>query len=90
MLLKQRFFRTEFENLAIAYFEPMLKTNNKLINSLMCELLSKYLPFGDLSPQTVSSLLELIFAKIVDEGSLVVRYNAILAFTALLGHNSAL
>ena len=68
----------------------MLKINNKLLNSLMCELLSKYLPFGDLSPQAVSSLLELIYAKIVDDGSLVVRYNAILAFTALLGHNSAL
>jgi len=34
--------------------------------------------------------MELIYEKIVGENSLVVRYNAILAFTALLGHGSAL
>jgi hypothetical protein len=49
-----------------------------------------YLPFGDLSPQVVTSLMEQIYEKIIGEGSLVVRYNAILAFTALLSHGSAL
>ena len=34
--------------------------------------------------------MEQIYAKIIEEGSLVVRYNSILAFTALLGHSSAL
>jgi hypothetical protein len=52
--------------------------------------LSKYLPFGSLSPQTVTALMELIYEKIVGENSLVVRYTSILAFTALLSHGSAL
>jgi hypothetical protein len=68
----------------------MLTINHKIINSLMCGLLSQYLPFGELSPQTVSGLMELIYSQILDESFLVVRYNAILAFTALLGHKSAL
>ena len=72
------------------YFMPMLKINNKLLNALMCNLLSQYLPFGTLSPSTVSTLMELIYAAILDENCLVVRYNAILAFTALLTHKSAL
>lgn len=63
---------------------------NKLLNSLICNLLALYLPFGDLSPQTVTSLMEKIYNKIINENSLVVRYNAILSFTALLGHKAAL
>jgi hypothetical protein len=65
---------------------PLLKVQNNLLNSLVCELLALLLPFGELSPQTVSVLMEVIFEKIAGEGSMVLRYNAILAFTSLLGH----
>lgn len=88
--MKQRYFKKEFENLTVTYFLPILSINSKLLNALICELLWIYLPFGDLSPQTVSSLMELIYAKITNENSLVVRYYAIMAFTSLLGHPSAL
>ena len=53
-------------------------------------MLALYLPFGELSPQTVASLMEMVYAKIIGETSLVVRYHAIQAFTALLGHKAAL
>ena len=56
----------------------------------MCGLLAEYLPFGDLSSETVSALMEQIYSKIINESSLVIRYNSIMAFTALLGHKSAL
>jgi hypothetical protein len=74
----------------VTYFQPLLSSPNKLLNSLICQLLAQYLPFGDLSPGAVSSLMQLIYDKIVNENSLVVRYHAILAFTALLGHKAAL
>lgn len=90
MLLKQRYFKKEFEPLVVTYFQPLLGHPNKLLNSLICNLLSQYLPFGDLSPQTVQSLMEMIYSKILGDNSLVVQYNAILAFTSLLGHKAAL
>ena len=68
----------------------MILIDNKLLNSLMCGLLAEYLPFGDLSSETVSALMEQIYSKIINESSLVIRYNSIMAFTALLGHKSAL
>ena len=57
ILLKNRYFKNEFENLVVRYFQPMLAVNNKLLNSLMCNLLSQYLPLGDLSSGTVSGLM---------------------------------
>ena len=93
VLLRQKYFKKEFENLVVTYFQPLLSSPNKLLNSLTLGLLSDYLPFGDLSSQAVGSLMELIYAKIIESGSdnlLVVRYNAILAFTSLLGHKAAL
>jgi hypothetical protein len=90
VILKQRYFKKEFENLVVTYFQPLLASSNKLLNSLICYLLALYLPFGDLSPSAVGALMEQIYSKIIGEDSLVVRYQAIQAFTALLGHKSAL
>jgi hypothetical protein len=74
----------------VQYFLPLLRSQNLFLNVAICELLSLYLPFGELSNQTVTQLMELIYDKIVNGSSLVIRYNAILAFTALLNHKAAL
>lgn len=77
----------------MTYFKPQLDSPNQLINALTLNLLSSYLPFGDLSSQAVGNLMQLVYGKIIEsEGNnlLVVRYYSILAFTALLGHKAAL
>lgn len=66
LILRNKYLKSQFENLTVQYFLPLLKSNNKIINSLVCDLLSKYLPFGDLSPQTVNALMELVYEKIVN------------------------
>ena len=90
IVLRNSYLKSQFETLTVRYFMPLVKSNNKMINAAICELLAIYLPFGSLSPDTVSALMVLIYEKIVGEESLVVRYHSIIAFTALLGHSSAL
>ena len=66
LILRNKYLKSQFENLTLQYFLPLLNSNNKVINSLVCDLLSKYLPFGDLSPHTVNALMELLYDKIVN------------------------
>ena len=89
-LLQNRYLKGQFQALTNAYFIPLLQRDNALINALGCELLSCYLPFGELDETTVRVLMELIYAKIVNSDSLVIKYHAIMAFTALLSHRTAL
>lgn len=89
-ILKNKYLKGQFQNLTVQFFIPLLLDQSPLLNSLACELLSLYLPFGELDDQTVSRLMEIIYEKIVNNGYLVIRYNAILAFTALLNHRAAL
>lgn len=89
-ILKNKYLKGQFQNLTVQFFIPLLLDASPLLNSLTCELLSLYLPFGELDNQTVSRLMEIVYEKIVSSGFLVIRYNAILAFTALLNHRAAL
>ena len=90
LILKNKHMKSQFQNLTVQYFIPLLLNENPLLNAQCCELLSLYLPFGQLDNQTVTSLMELIYQKIVNSKFLVVKYNAILSFTALLNHKAAL
>lgn len=66
IILKHQYFKQEFENLIVTYFLPVLSHPSQLLNALICELLSMFLPFGSLSSETVSSLMERIYGKIID------------------------
>lgn len=68
----------------------MLNSPNPLLASLTLDLLSRYLPFGELDNQTVGQLMELIYGHITNSQFLVLRFYAISAFTALLRHRAAL
>lgn len=76
--------------LTIRYFIPLLKINHDLLNSLTCNLLHLYLPYGELANSTVEELMGLIYEKMTNTNSMVVKYNALLAFTSLLEHKAAL
>lgn len=93
IILKNKYLKAKFEWLTINYFIPLLKSPNLLLNSLTCQLLALYLPHGDgsnISNETVGELMSLIYEKLISNGSLALKYNAILAFTALLDHAAAL
>lgn len=66
IILKHQYFKQEFENLIVTYFLPVLSHPSQLLNALICELLSMFLPFGSLSSEIVSSLMERIYGKIID------------------------
>lgn len=69
---------------------PQLQCTSPPLIAATCELLSTYLPFGDLSDPTVSTLMSMVYELIVNSPSPVVKYSSILAFTALLNHRAAL
>lgn len=87
-ILKNPYLKSQFQNLTIRFFIPLLEHPNPLLNSLTCQLLTIYLPEGELDSVTVSRLMQIIYGKITNS-LMVIRYNAILAFTALLSHKSA-
>jgi hypothetical protein len=90
LILKNKYLKSQFQNLTVQFFIPLLLNPNPLLNSLTCELLSLYLPFGELDNETVNKLMQFIYEKITNNSYMVIKYNAILAFTALLNHRSAL
>ena len=65
-ILKNAFLKQQFQTLTVDYFIPLLQSTNPLLNSLTCELLSLYLPFGTLDSAVVGRLMELIYGKITD------------------------
>jgi fumarate reductase subunit D len=90
LVLKNKYLKSEFQNLTVRFFIPLLGSDNPLLVALTLELLSLYLPFGELDNQAVNRLMELVYDRITNGQFLVIRYNAILAFTALLSHRAAL
>jgi hypothetical protein len=66
LILKNAYLKQQFQALTVDYFIPLLQHPNPLLNSLTCELLSLYLPFGSLDSSVVGKLMELIYGKITD------------------------
>ena len=89
-VLNNKYLKSIFQDLTLRYFIPLLASTNPIIVTLALELLSRYLPRGELDNQTVNKLMELIYDKITNGQFLVMRFNAISAFTALLNHRAAL
>ena len=87
-LKKNKFIKEQFENLTLTYFIPLLKNDSPVLNANVCRLFAAFLDDMKLSDQTVKQLMSLIYDKMINK-SLVLRYNAILAFTSLLSHQAA-
>ena len=88
-LKRNNFIKENFEHLTTMYFFPLLKIDNPLLNSAICRLFAAYLDDMKLSENTVTELMEVVYDKMMSK-SMVLKYNAILAFTALLSHETAL
>lgn len=83
ILKKNKFIQGNFENLAVTYFIPLMKQDAPLLNAEVCRFFAAYLTDLDLSEGTISDLMALIYEKMIGK-SMVLKYNAILAFTSLL------
>jgi hypothetical protein len=89
ILKKNKFIQGNFENLSVAYFIPLMRQDAPLLNAEVCRFFAAYLTDLDLSEGTISDLMALIYEKMIGK-SMVLKYNAILAFTSLLSQESAL
>ena len=67
----------------------MLRVDSSLLNAEVCRFFGAYLDDMKLSEGTVNELMGLIYEKMIGK-YLVLKYNAILAFTSLLSQESAL
>lgn len=45
-ILKNNYLKSQFQNLTIQFFIPLLKNSNPVLNAEVCGLLSLYLPEG--------------------------------------------
>lgn len=89
LIMKNNFLKDNFENLVIQYFIPLVKSNNNVLVSQTLKLLSIFLRSANLSTNTVTELMALLYDKMCAD-VLVVRYHAVLAFTKLLDDKQAL
>jgi hypothetical protein len=70
------------------YLIPFLKANDLIILSNTCEVLAIFLEKITLDQQVMVPVVEALYNCLLNK-SLVVRFNAIMAFTALLSHEKA-
>lgn len=89
LLKKNKFIRSQFEALTNSYFIPLLRLDSPLLNAEVCRFFAAYLDEMNLSEGTVGDLMSLIYEKMIGK-YMVLKYNAILAFTSLLNQESAL
>ena len=89
ILKKNRFIQEQFEYLVNTFFLPMLRLESPLLNAEVCRFFAAYLDDMKLSKGTVNDLMGVIYEKMIGK-YLVLKYNAILAFTSLLSQPSAL
>jgi hypothetical protein len=85
-ILQNDFLRQQISKFVADYLIPFLKASNLILLSTTCEVLAIYLERITLDRQAMEPAVEALYNCLLSK-SLVVRYKAIMAFTALLSHD---
>lgn len=87
-ILANDFLRQQISQFVVRYLLPFLKVTNSVLLSTTCEVLSIYLSKVSVDPSALESLVSELY-NCLNNKLLVIRYKAILAFTAMLEHDEA-
>jgi hypothetical protein len=85
-ILQNDFLKQQISKFVGDYLIPFLKANNLIILSTTCEVLAIYLEIMTFDRQAMEPVVEALYNCLLNK-SLVIRYKAIIAFTALLSHD---